>query len=257
MTKIHPTAVVSEGAIIGKDVDIGPYSIVGPNLEIGDGTKVMPHVFLDGRTKIGKNCIVYPFASIGTQTQDLKYKGETTYTEIGDRTILREYVTVTSGTKEGEITKVGSDCALLAYCHVAHGCVVGNGVIMSNAATLAGEVIVEDQAVIGGFAAFHQFVRVGRLAMIGACSKVTQDCLPFMITSGTPPEVHGPNAIGLQRRGLSEDVQKKLKLVFKLIFRSDLSTTQAVERIKSEVETCPEVEHVLAFIASSQRGITK
>jgi len=257
MTSVHPTAIVAEGAELGADVELGPYCIVGPNVSIGDGTRVMSHVVLDGFTKLGSGCTVFPFACIGTQTQDLKYKGGKTFVEIGDRTTLREYVTVNSGTNEGEVTSVGTGCHIMAYSHVAHACRVGNDVIMANCATLAGEVVVEDQAILGGFSGVHQFVRVGRLCMTGGCTKVTQDCPPFMIVDGNPASVRGVNVIGLDRRGIDPEARKALKRAYKLLYRDGLSTSQAVDGIRGEMSGIAEVDHLVSFIESSKRGIVK
>jgi UDP-N-acetylglucosamine acyltransferase len=244
MTDIHPTAVIAAGAGIADGVAIGPYCVVGPNVTVGSGTKLMSHVVLDGHTKIGSNCAIFPFASIGTQTQDLKFKGGKTYVEIGDRTTIREYVTVNSATDEGKTTKVGSDCHICAYAHIAHACKVGDGVIMSNCATLAGEVVVEDQAIIGGLSAAHQFVRIGRLCMVGGCSAVRQDCPPFMM-------------VGLKRKNVSEAAQSELKRAYKILYRDGLSTSQALEKMRAELAMSPEVEHLISFIEGSERGITK
>lgn len=257
MTLIHPSAIVHEGAQLGADVEIGAYSIVGPDVRLGDRTRVMPHVFLDGHTTLGADCVVFPFASIGAKSQDRKYKGGLTFVEIGDRTTVREYVSVHAGTKEGEITRIGADCLILAYCHVAHGCHVGNRVTMANAAALSGEVIVEDEATIGGMTGVHQFVRIGRLAMVGGMSRLTQDVPPFMLVEGNPVEARAVNAVGMERRGVSAEAQQSLKKVHRLLYREGLSTSQAVERIRSEIPSCPEVDHLLAFIAASERGIVK
>jgi len=253
----HPTAVVSSEAQLGRDVEVGPYCVIGPHVTLGAGTRLMSHVVLDGRTTIGRECAIFPFASIGTQTQDLKYKGGKTFVEIGDRTTVRENVTINSGTTEGEVTKVGSGCHIMAYAHVAHGSVVGNEVIMANGASLAGEVVVEDQANIGGLTGVHQFVRIGKMCFVGGMSRITQDCPPYMIVVGIPAEVPGINSVGLARRGVSEESQALLKQVHKLLYRSGLSTRQALERIRGEITMCPEVEYLLAFVEKSERGITK
>jgi UDP-N-acetylglucosamine acyltransferase len=224
---------------------------------IGEGTKLMSHVVVDGWTTIGRQCAAFPFACLGTQSQDLKYKGGKTFVEIGDRTTLREYVTVNAGTKEGEVTKVGSECHIMAYAHIAHGSVVGNGVIMANCATLAGEVIVEDLANIGGLTGIHQFVRIGKMCFVGGMSRVTQDCPPFMIVAGIPPEVAGINSVGMARRNISEESQGLLKQAYRLLYRNGLSTRQALERIRGEVTLCPEVQYLVNFIEKSERGITK
>ncbi|MBU4198776.1 MAG: acyl-ACP--UDP-N-acetylglucosamine O-acyltransferase [Verrucomicrobia bacterium] len=257
MTKIHATAIVASGAELGVDVEIGAYSIVGPQVKIGDRTRIMPQVFLDGRTTIGAECAIFPFASIGSQTQDLKFKGGTTYVEIGDQTTLREYVTVNSGTNEGDVTRVGSRCHILAYSHVAHQCIIGNEVIMSNATNLGGHVIVEDGVGIGGMCGVHQFVRIGTMSFIGACSKVTQDIPPYMLADGNPAMPHGINIVGLQRRNVSEEVRKMLKDAYKILYRQNLTTRQAFELIKTDIPVCAERDRLVAFVEASERGIAR
>jgi UDP-N-acetylglucosamine acyltransferase len=257
MMKIHPSAIVHEGARLGVDVEIGPYSIVGPHVTLGDRVRIMPHVFLDGHTTLGAECTVFPFASLGSLTQDLKYKGGTTYVEIGERTTVREYVTINSGTADGEVTRVGSNCLIMAYCHVAHGSKVGNRVIMANCASLSGDGTVEDDATIGGMTGIHQFTRIGRFAMIGGMSRITQDVPPYMLVEGSPAEARGINSVKLQRMNISAEVQAALKKAYKILYRDGLSTRQAVERMRSELPPLPEVEYLLQFIESSERGIVK
>jgi len=257
MTKIHPSAIVHEGAQLGVDVEIGPYSVIGPNVKLGDRTQVMPQVFLDGHTSLGAECIVFPFASIGSRTQDMKYKGGTTYVEIGDRTTLREYVTVNSGTAEGEVTRVGANALIMAYCHVAHGCKVGNRVIMANNASLSGDVLVEDDVVIGGMSGIHQFTRIGTCAMIGGMAKITQDVPPYMLVDGNPSSAHGINSVKLQRLNVSAETVSLVKKAFKILYRDGLSTRQAMERIHAELPKAPEIEHLIKFIETSERGILK
>jgi len=257
MTNIHPTAIVHEGAQLGVDVEVGPYSIVGPHVKVGDRTKVMPQVFLDGRTTFGAECTIFPFASIGSQTQDLKFKGGMTYVEIGDKTTLREYVTVNSGTADGEVTRVGSNCHIMAYCHVAHGCKVGNRVIMANLASLSGDVLVEDDVVIGGMSGIHQFTRIGTCAMIGGLCKVTQDVPPYMLADGSPVGIHGINSVRLQRLNAPAETVATIKKAFKIIYRDGLSTRQALERIRAELQMVPELERLITFIETSERGIIK
>ena len=257
MTTIHPTAIIDPDAQLGVDLDIGAYSIVGPHVQIGDRTRIMPHVFLDGRTKIGAACVIFPFASIGSQTQDLKFKGGTTYVEIGDQTTLREYVTVNSGTNEGDLTRVGSRCHILAYSHVAHQCVIGNDVIISNATQLAGHVNVEDGVGFGGMCGVHQFVRIGTMCFIGGCSKVTQDIPPYMLADGNPAIPRGINAVGLQRRNVSEDARKILKEAFKILYRQKLTTQQALVQIKADLPVCAERDRLADFVAASERGIAR
>lgn len=257
MTKIHPSAVVQEGAQLGVDVEIGPYSVVGPDVRLGDRCKIMPQAFLDGHTSLGPECTVFPFASIGSQTQDLKFKGGTTYVEIGAKTTLREYVTVNSGTADGEVTRVGSQCHIMAYCHVAHGCKVGDRVIMANGASLSGDVLVEDDVVIGGMTGIHQFTRIGGFAMVGGMTKITQDVPPFMLVDGAPAGVHGINSVKLQRLNVPAETQALIKKAFKMLYRDGLSTRQALERMKAELPQVPEIERLITFIEASERGIIK
>jgi len=257
MTEIHPSAIVSEGAELGVDVQVGPYCVLGPHVRVGDRTRLRAHVVLDGRASIGADCAIFPFACIGTQTQDLKYRGATTFVEIGERTTLREYVTVNAGTVEGEVTRVGSDCLIMAYSHVAHACAVGNHVIIANASQLAGEVVVEDQAILGGLVGVHQFCRIGRLCMVGHNAKVSQDVPPFMLADGNPVRVRGVNSVGLDRKNIEQAARSELKRAYRLLYRSRLSTTQATRRIRDELEQVPEIEHLLSFIAASERGIVK
>ncbi len=255
MSKIHPTAVIDSGAELGDDVEVGPYCVIGGGVTIKDGARLKSHVVIEGNTTIGSGCQIFPFASLGTQTQDLKYRGAETKVEIGDGTTIREYVTVNSGTNEGEVTHIGDGCHIMAYVHVAHACNVGNGVIMANCATLAGDVTVEDQAIIGGLAAVHQFTRVGRMCMVGGLTRVSQDCLPYMIVVGIPAEVKGLNRVGLQRRGVSEEAQRALKQAHRILYRQGLLMKQALQKIRDEVPTCPEIENLLTFAESTKRGI--
>ena len=257
MPDIHPSAIVAPEAEIGEAVEIGPYTVIGPHVKIGSGTKVMAHVFLDGHTSIGSDCTIFPFASIGTQTQDLKYSGGNPGVEIGDRNTFREYVTVNAATDDGDRTRVGSDCHIMAYAHIAHDCIIGDGVIMANCGTLAGHVIIEDRAIIGGLTGVHQFVRVGRMTIVGGCSKVTQDVPPFMMADGHPLEVRGINSIGLKRREVDKSVRDELKKAYKIIYREDLNIKQAVEKIEAELESGEEMNQLTEFLSKSERGITR
>ncbi len=257
MSNIHPTAVVAPQSELSSDVVIGPYSIIGPRVRIGPGTQVMAHAHIDGDTTIGGNCTVFPFASLGTQTQDLKYAGGHTRVEIGDRTTLREYVTVNSATGDGDVTRVGSDCHIMAYAHVAHDCRVGNHVIIANCGTLAGHVTLEDHVIVGGLCGIHQFVRIGRLSIIGGCSKVTQDIPPYMMADGHPLAVHGVNLVGLKRREMPADRIQLLKKAYKILYREGLSTSRAVEKLKTELEESEEIRHIIEFVDATRRGIVK
>lgn len=256
-TQIHPTAIIEAGAQLDEGVEVGPYSVVGAHVQIGAGTRIMAHAVLAGHTTLGAGCTIFPFASVGQQTQDLKFKGGAPGLIVGERTTVREFVTLNAATYDGAFTRVGAGCHLMAYSHVAHDCVVGDEVIMANAATLAGHVTVEDQAILGGLAAVHQFVRIGRLSIIGGCSKVVQDIAPFMMADGNPLALRTINKIGLERHGIGEPSQQALKACYKLLCRSGLSTSQALEKIVAEVEQGPEVAHLVAFIRSAERGITK
>ncbi len=257
MSVIHPTAVVDRNARLGADVEIGPYSIVGPAVTLGDRVKLAGHVVVEGNTTIGADCSIFPFACIGTMTQDLKYAGARTFVSIGERTTLREYVSVHSSTIEGETTKVGNDCTILAYCHIAHECKVGNGVIMSNCTQLAGHVTVEDDVGMGGMVGVHQFVRIGKMAFVGGFTRIAQDVPPFFIVEGNPAVARGLNSVGLKRRDIQADVRDRLKDAYRILFREELSTSQALVKIRAELQSCPEIEHLLLFIESSERGITK
>ena len=256
-TLIHPTAIVASGAQLGADVEIGPYSIVGEHVRLGAGTKIHPHVVLTGHTTIGARCEIFPFASIGQQTQDLKFRGGMPRVEIGDRTTLREYVTVNAATNDGDVTRVGNGCHIMAYAHIAHDCIIGHEVIMANCGTLAGHVLLEDQVIMGGLCGVHQFVRIGRLTITGGCSKVTQDLPPFMTADGNPISVHGLNSVGLKRHGVSEEAQAALKKAYRILYRENLTAKQALVKIEQEVNLGDEVKHLINFVRASERGIAR
>jgi len=257
MSEIHSTAVVHPKASIGSNCHIGPYCIIGEHVQLGSDCRLHSHVVIDGYTKLGSRNEIFPFASIGLKTQDLKWKGGITRTEIGDDNTFREYVTIHSATGDGEVTRVGSHNHILAYCHVAHNVTLGSHVIMSNVATLAGHVTVEDHAVVGGLAAVHQFCRIGKMSMIGGCSKVVQDIPPFMIGDGNPAETRTINKVGMERNGIGEEVQAAMKSAYKILFREGLTITNALARIEQELPQLPEVQHLIQFIRSSERGISK
>lgn len=257
MSDIHPTAIIDPAAKIGAGVKIGPYCVVGPDVSIGDGSVLKGHVYVEGFTSIGKNCNLFPFASIGTQTQDLKFNGGRPGVKIGDGTTLREYVTVNQATYDGDFTVVGEHCHIMACAHIAHDCVLGNEIIMANAAGLAGHVTVEDQAIIGGLTGVHQFVRVGRLSITGGCSKIVQDIPPFTMTDGNPAAVRGLNRIGLKRHNVSESTLSELKKVYRAIFRKKLSIRQALDEIDQLDVKSPEARHLADFIRNSERGLAR
>jgi UDP-N-acetylglucosamine acyltransferase len=254
---IHSSAIVHPKAQSGSGCEIGPYCVIGENAALGDGCKLHSHVVIDGHTKLGRENEIFPFASLGLKTQDLKWKGGVTRTEIGDNNTFREYVTVHSATGDGEVTRVGSHNTILAYCHIAHNCTLGDCIIMSNVATLAGHVTVEDHAVIGGLAAVHQFCRIGKMSMIGGCSKIVQDVPPFMIVDGNPGETRTINKVGMERHGISEEAQNALRQAYKILFREGLTIPNAVAKIESELPKLPEVLHLLNFVRTSERGISK
>jgi UDP-N-acetylglucosamine acyltransferase len=256
---IHPTAIVDSQTRIAESADVGPYCIIGAHVEIGARTRLMAHVYLEGVTSIGEDNIFHPYSSIGVASQDLKYKGETSETRIGNRNQIREFVTIHRGTEGGGlITEIGDDNLVMAYAHIAHDVRIGNHTVLSNGVTFGGHVTVGDWAVIGAFSGVHQFCRVGRHAMIGGYSVVTQDILPFALTV-TPrePRVFGPNKTGLERRGFDAGAIASLHKAFRILTKSGLNTTQAVDRISNDVDLGPEIEELLAFIASSERGFVK
>src|SRR5437016_5421705 len=254
---IHSTAVVYPKAQVGADCEIGPYCVVGENVVLGPRCRLHAHVVIDGHTRLGEGNEIFPFASIGLKTQDLKWKGGLTRTEIGNHNTFREYVTIHSATGDGEATVVGSDNHILAYSHLAHNVKVGNHVIMSNVATLAGHITVEDHAVVGGLAAIHQFCRIGKMSMIGGCSKVVQDVPPFMIVDGNPGETRTVNKIGMDRNGVPEAAQAALRLAYKILFRDGLTIPNALARIEKDLPPLPEIQYLIQFVRSSERGISK
>lgn len=257
MPDLHPTAIVDAGAELGENVSVGPYCVIGPNVKLGVGTRLISHVAITGHTTLGTHCTVFPFACLGSQTQDLKFKGGNPRVEIGDRTTIREYVTVNAATFDDGVTRVGSDCHIMAYAHIAHDCVVSDRVIIANSLAMAGHVTVEDDAIIGGQCGIHQFVRIGRMSIIGGCAKVVKDVPPFMMADGNPLEICGPNTVGLGRHGIPESTQRLLKEAYRIVYRRNLSTRQALEQIEAEVAQVPEIRYYIDFIRSSERGITK
>ena len=257
MSLVHPTAVVVPGAEIGEGTEVGPFCHVGPGVHIGPGCKLLGHVTIAGPTKIGRGNTFYPYCSIGQRSQDLKYTGEPTHLEIGDDNSFREFCTVNRGTLPGTATRVGSGGNFLAYSHIAHDCTVGDHVIFSNNGTLAGHVIVEDHAVIGGLSGIHQFCRIGRNAIIGGCTKIVQDVPPYMIADGNPAEIRGVNQVGLERREFSAADIRSLREAYRLLWRSNLNVKQACEEIAKEIPASEARDHLLAFIAASERGIIR
>ena len=256
---IHPSAIIHPHARLAADVAVGPYSLIGEDVEIGEGTEVMPHSIIDGHTRLGRSNRVFPYASIGLPPQDLKYQGEPTRVEIGDGNAIREFVTIHRGTSEGEgITRIGSNNLLMAYVHVAHDCQLGNNIIMANGASLAGHVTIQDYATVGAFTMIHQFCRIGAYSFLGSATLVNQDILPYSKTSAPRPvEVYGANRLGLERRGLSKDDLNDLEGAFRLLTRSKLNTTQALEAIEAKGFQYVHVKTLVEFIKSSERGVIK
>ena len=256
--KIHQTAIVEDGARLGADVEIGPYARVGKDVVIGDGTVVKQGAIIDGHTTIGSCCQIFPYACIGMKTQDLKYQdGAVSYVEIGDRTVLREFVTVHLGTSDGEKTIIGSDCLFMCYCHAAHGVVMGDHVICSNSVQLAGDVHLEDYAIVGGCSAVHQFCTVGRHAMVGGMSRVVQDIPPYMLCGSSHGDVRvvGPNSVGLARRGFPGPTVALLKKAARILYHDGLNRSQALARIETELEQTEEIRTLVAFYRKSERGV--
>lgn len=255
---IHPSAVVSSRARLGRECHIGPYSIVGDEVELGDGVRLESHCVVDGRTTIGAGTHVFPFVSIGLAPQDLKYKGEPAETRIGKSNHIREFVTIHRGSAGGGmLTQTGDDCLIMAQAHIAHDCKLGDRVIMANAATLAGHVTIEDGANVGAYSGVHQFCRVGREAYIGGYSVVVKDALPFALTVGNHARCFGLNTTGMKRRAYSREVIKSLHHAFRLLLSSKLNTSQALEQIRELIPDCQEVAELVRFIETSQRGVIK
>jgi UDP-N-acetylglucosamine acyltransferase len=254
---IHPTAIVHPGATLGRGIEIGPYCLVGEHVTIGNGATLLAHVVISGHTTIGTDVVIHPFASIGATSQDRKASDEVAYTTIGDRTIVREYASVHRATGSGNTTRVGTDCLLLAYTHVAHNCTIGNFVTMSNLAQLAGQCVVEDYAGIGGMVGVHQDVRIGAHSFVGGMARITRDVPPYFLVEGNPAEVHGLNSVGLRRRNFSSDAITELKSAYKIVYRSGNNLRQAIDALRETVSS-DEGRRLLEFLeAPSERGVLK
>ena len=256
---IHPTAIVEDGAKLGADVEIGPYAHVGKDVKIGDGTRIAQGAIIDGHTTLGRECQVFPYACIGMKTQDLKYReGSVSYVEIGDRTVIREFATVHLGTADGEVTKIGDDCLFMCYCHAAHGVILGNHCICSNSVQLAGDVHLEDWAIVGGCAASHQFCTIGAHAMVGGMTKIRKNVPPYMLCdmADGAMKVMGLNIVGLERRGFAKATLLLLKDCYRILYRDGLNRTQALEKIKAEIEPIDEVKRLVKFYEDHrERGV--
>jgi UDP-N-acetylglucosamine acyltransferase len=254
--QIHPTAIVESGAELGEDVVIGAYAYVGPQVVLGAGTVLHHHASVEGPTSVGRQCEIFPFTCIGTKTQDLKYKGGSPGVKIGDRNVLREYVSVHGATKDGEFTVLGNDNTILAYSHVAHDCQLGSHIIASNSVGLAGHVIVEDHVALGAKCGVHQFCRIGAYAMVGAMSKIVQDVPPYVIADGNPAIARSINKIGLERNGFAPERLESVKHAFRVFYRAGHNRTQAFEQMHAHtLGKTPDFQHFLTFVERSERGV--
>jgi UDP-N-acetylglucosamine acyltransferase len=255
MSNIHPQAIVEPGAKIGRGVTIEPFAVVKGTVTLEDNVVIKSHAYIDGYTTIGEGTVVWPGASIGTKTQDLKYRGEKTYVKIGKHCEIREFVTINSSCQENSVVQIGDHCLIMAYCHVAHNCEIGNYVVMSNSAMLAGHVIVEDHAIIGGMTPVHQFSRIGCYAMVGGFSRVPRDVPPYTIGGGFPYKFGGINIIGLKRHKFPLEVRSALSKAFKITYRCGLHLQEAIDQVLTEVEPFQEVQHWVNFCKESKRGL--
>jgi|ERR1043166_223752 UDP-N-acetylglucosamine acyltransferase len=255
--QIHPTAIVDPKAELGSGTIVGPYCVIAADVVLGANCRLQHHVTLCGPMRAGVGNKFYAYCSIGQQTQDLKYKGEPTYLEIGDENTFREFVTVNRSTSSEGKTRVGNRGNFLAYSHIGHDCTVGDEVVFSNNGTLAGHVKVGDNAVMGGLTAVHQFCRVGRFAITGGCSKIVQDVPPFMIADGNPAEIRGVNLVGLERKNFPTERVKPIKEAFRLIYRAKLNTAQAMDVIRKELPQTDEIKEIIDFIEKTERGIIR
>jgi UDP-N-acetylglucosamine acyltransferase len=253
--KIHPTAIIDPAAELMEDVEIGPYAVIEADVRIGAGSIIGPHVLLASGARLGRQVTIFKGAVVATPPQDLKFKGEPSTVEIGDNTVVREFATLHRGTSATGRTVIGANCFLMAYSHVAHDCVVEDKVIMANSVNLAGHVHLEEQVTIGGIVPVHQFVRIGRHSFIAGGTRVPKDVPPYILAANEPLKFAGLNHVGLKRRGFTAETLADLKHAYQLIYNSDLNTSQALTRIREEMDLTPEVKHVIDFIESSERGI--
>lgn len=255
---IHESALVHPSAEVRPGVEIGPFAIIGPEVRIGENTRIGPRVLIEKDTTVGRDCRIANGAVLGTDPQDLKYEGERTFLQVGDRTVIREFATLNRGTAAAGKTIVGSDCLLMAYCHVAHDCEIGNHVIISNATNMAGHVAIEDWAIVSGLVAIHQFVRIGAHAFVGGGSRIPQDVPPYCKVAGNPsPKLYGLNTVGLERQGFSTDVRRRLKTAYRILFQSGLNRSRAIAQVEADPTLRdPEVGYFIDFIRTSKRGVT-
>lgn len=258
MNKLNPSAIVDPRAELDRDVEVGPYCVIGAGVKIGKGTKLHSHVSIQGRTTLGENNVFFPFASVGSAPQDLKYKGEPSQLLIGNGNTIREYVSLNPGTSGGGmVTRVGDQNLLMMYCHIAHDCIVGNRNVIANGATLGGHVIVEDHVIVGGLVGIHQFVRVGTGSILGAGSMVSMDVPPYCNATGDRARLRGLNLEGLRRRGFDKSTIAAIRRAYRIAFQSKLRTEDALRKIRQDIPAIPEVERFVEFIAGSRRGICR
>jgi len=255
---VHPTAIVSPGAAVDPSCEIGPYAVIGPRVTMGPRNVVGSHAVVDGDTAVGADNRIFPHAAVGTEPQDLKYRGEVTKLVIGDRNVIREFATVHTGTAQGGgVTRVGSGCLLMATSHVAHDVQLGDRCILANCAVLAGHVVTEEGVIFGGLSAVQQFTRIGRLAYVGGLSGVNMDVAPYLMVSGTRAEVVGINLVGLQRAGYTEEQVARIKEAYRIVFRAKLGLQEAVAQVRETMGEHPEIAHYLRFLESSERGLLR
>lgn len=257
-TRIHPTAIVHPGAQIGVGVEIGPYAIVGQNVVIGDETHVGPHCVLEGWTQIGRGNKIYTGAVVGSEPQDLKFRGEKSYVFVGDGNMIREYATISRGTEGGGgETRMGNNNLIMSYVHVGHDVQLGNNCILGHGTGIAGHVIIEDRVVIGGIVGVHQFAKIGRMAMVGAHTMVSKDVPPYTLVDGDPAKVYGVNIVGLRRNGLTPEARMEIQRAYRILYRSGLNVSQAIEVMERELAGSAEIDHFLRFLRSADRGICR
>lgn len=255
MSRIHPTALIDPSAELAADVTVAPFAIVGPRVTLGAGVIIGPHATIECNARLAEGVRIGQGSVIGGDPQDLKYRGEETWVELGAGTVVREYTTINRGTAASGVTRVGSNCFLMSYVHLAHDCHLGDGVIIANGTQLAGHVTIEDRAILSGLCAVHQFVSIGGLCFIGGCTRVNQDIPPYVRAVGNPVELYGLNSVGLQRAGMPAESVAALKRLYRLFFNSDLNLSQALHRAQVELPELPEVELFLQFVTKSQRGV--